>query len=120
MRSTFCRILLPAAMVAAAGCGDLAMNPDQVPAKLALTPEDTLLTAGDAAQLKVLVFDRDDNPLQAHTVFGGYFRTACPGPRPGPPRGGNGPTPARWKSRQTGSCRPTRGATCGSRPTWRV
>ena len=75
MRSTFCRILLPAAMVAAAGCGDLAMNPDQVPAKLALTPEDTLLTAGDAAQLKVLVFDRDDNPL------------------PGPPSW----APARWE-----------------------
>ena len=63
MRSTFHRILWPAAMVAAAGCGELALNTDQEPAILELTPEDTLMTAGDAAQLEVLVFDRDHNPL---------------------------------------------------------
>ncbi len=63
MRSTFLRILWPIAMISAAGCGDLALNPDREPAKLKLTPEDTLMTAGDASQMRVLVFDRDDNPL---------------------------------------------------------
>lgn len=63
MRLAFHRALWPAAMVAAAGCGDLAMKPGQEPAILALTPEDTLLTAGDAARLSVLVFDRNNNPV---------------------------------------------------------
>ena len=63
MRSTFCRILLPAAMVAAAGCGDLAMEADQEPAYLELTPQDTVITPGDAAQLELRIFDREGNPL---------------------------------------------------------
>ena len=63
MKSMFRRILWPAAMVAAAGCGDLALNSGQEPAIIELTPEDTLMTAGDAAQLQILVFDRDHNPL---------------------------------------------------------
>lgn len=63
MRSTLHRILGPAALIAVAGCGDLALNPDQEPAYLELTPEDTLMTAGDAARLMVLVFDREGNRL---------------------------------------------------------
>lgn len=63
MRPILHTILWPAAMVAVAGCGDLAMNPDQEPAKLGLTPEDTLMTAGDAGKLTLLVFDRDGNLL---------------------------------------------------------
>ena len=63
MKATFHRILWPFALVAVAGCGDLALNPGQEPAIIELTPEDTLMTAGDAAQLRILVFDRDYNPL---------------------------------------------------------
>lgn len=63
MRSTFLRVLWPAVMISAAACGDLALTPDQEPGILKLTPEDTLMTAGDASQMRVLVFDRDQNPL---------------------------------------------------------
>ena len=63
MKVTLHRILWPFALVAVAGCGDLALNPGQRPAKIELTPQDTLMTAGDAARLQILVLDRDDNPL---------------------------------------------------------
>ena len=87
MRSTFHRILWPAAMVAAAGCGELALNTDQEPAILELTPEDTLMTAGDAAQLEVLVFDRDHNPL------------------PGPGHYGRSLSEGRWRAGNAGQSR---------------
>ena len=63
MQSTLLRILWPAALIAATGCGDLALKPDQEPAYLELTPKDTLMTAGDAARLTVQVFDREGNLL---------------------------------------------------------
>ncbi len=63
MRSTMPRTLWLAAAAAVAGCGDLAMNPDREPAILELSPKDTLLTAGDAARLELVVLDRDYNPV---------------------------------------------------------
>ena len=65
MRRALHGVLWPAVMVAAAGCGDLAIEADQEPAILELTPQDTLMRAGDAARLSLLVFDRDNNPMPA-------------------------------------------------------
>ena len=63
MRSALRRALWPFALVAAAGCGDLALKADPEPAYLELTPQDTVITPGDAAQLELRVFDREGNPL---------------------------------------------------------
>ena len=50
-------------LLAAAGCGDLAFKADVEPAYLELTPQDTLMTAGDAARMEVMMFDREGNFL---------------------------------------------------------
>lgn len=63
MRPALHRILWAAAVVSAGGCGDLALKADPEPAYLELTPEDTLVTPGDMAQLELRVFDREGNLL---------------------------------------------------------
>ena len=40
------------------------MEPDRVPAALAVAPRDTMITAGDPAKLTVHVFDQDGNPMR--------------------------------------------------------
>ena len=47
----------------AAGCADLALEPDQAPASMVITPADTLITEGDAAKLTVNVLDEDGNRI---------------------------------------------------------
>ena len=46
-----------------AGCADLALEPDQIPASMVITPADTLITEGDAAKLTVTVLDEDGNRI---------------------------------------------------------
>ena len=44
-------------------CADLALEPDQTPHFLEITPADTLITEGDRAKLTLVVTDRDSNPV---------------------------------------------------------
>lgn len=46
------------------GCADLALEPDQVPHFLEITPADTLITEGDRVRLNLVVRDRDLNTMQ--------------------------------------------------------
>ena len=46
-----------------AGCADLALEPDQIPASMTIAPADTLITEGDAAKLTVTVLDEDGNRI---------------------------------------------------------
>ncbi|MDE2783470.1 MAG: M66 family metalloprotease [Gemmatimonadota bacterium] len=45
------------------GCADLALEPDQIPHFMEITPADTLITEGDRAKLTLVVTDRDSNPV---------------------------------------------------------
>ena len=58
----------PAALLAAgslwlAACADLAIDPDQFPHSMVITPADTLITEGDQAKLTLVVQDQDLNPI---------------------------------------------------------
>lgn len=46
-----------------AACADLALEPGQTPHFMEITPADTLITEGDQARLKLVVTDRDSNPI---------------------------------------------------------
>lgn len=46
-----------------ATCADLALEPDQVPHSMEITPADTLITEGDLAKLTLVVRDADMNPM---------------------------------------------------------
>jgi hypothetical protein len=50
-------------MAALSACGDLALGPDREPTSMTLSPEDTLLTEGDIAELRLTVLDQDGNPF---------------------------------------------------------
>ncbi len=52
------------ALVALWGCADMALEPESVPTRLAITPQDTLVTEGHPARLTLQVFDQDDNPMR--------------------------------------------------------
>lgn len=54
-----CRRLAMLVAAAGSGCADLAMEPDQIPHSLAISPEDARVRVGDAGQLIVTVFDED-------------------------------------------------------------
>lgn len=45
------------------GCADLALEPDQIPHFMEITPADTLITEGDRAKLTLVVTDSDSNPV---------------------------------------------------------
>ena len=49
--------------VAAVGCADLALEPNQVATSMVIAPTDTLITAGDEAKLTVTVLDQDGIPI---------------------------------------------------------
>ncbi len=46
------------------GCADLALEPDQVPHFLEITPADTLITEGDRVRLNLVVRDKDLNTMR--------------------------------------------------------
>ena len=46
-----------------AACADLAIEPNQVPHSMVITPADTLVTEGDQAKLTLTVRDIDLNPI---------------------------------------------------------
>ncbi len=46
------------------GCADLALEPDQVPHFLEITPADTLITEGDQVRLNLVVRDKDLNTMR--------------------------------------------------------
>ncbi len=45
------------------GCADFATTPDRVPESLSIEPEDTVVTQGDRAPLRVIVLDQDGQPF---------------------------------------------------------
>ena len=47
----------------AGACADLALEPDQIPHFMEITPADTLITEGDQARLTLIVTDKDSNPV---------------------------------------------------------
>ncbi len=53
-----------AALVALSGCADVALEPESVPTRLAITPQDTLVVEGRPAKLTLQVFDQDDRPMR--------------------------------------------------------
>ncbi len=55
--------LLPAGAVLPAACADLAIEPDQIPHSMEITPADTLITEGDQAKLTLVVRDADKNSM---------------------------------------------------------
>ena len=60
------RTLIPlsvAGTMLSAACADLALEPDQVPHFLEITPADTLITEGHQAKLNLVVLDRDQNAM---------------------------------------------------------
>ena len=62
------RTLIPlsvAGTMLSAACADLALEPDQVPHFLEITPADTLITEGHQAKLTLVVLDRDQNTMSA-------------------------------------------------------
>jgi hypothetical protein len=63
MRFSYIPVLSGAVAIVVAGCADLALEPDQIPASMAITPADTLITEGDAAKLTVTVLDEDGNRI---------------------------------------------------------
>ena len=58
-----CLVSLLAGAVLTSGCADLALEPDQVPHFLEITPADTLITEGDQAKLTLVVRDKDLNEM---------------------------------------------------------
>lgn len=59
-----CLVSLLAGVPMWSGCADLALEPDQVPHFLEITPADTLITEGDRVRLNLVVRDRDLNTMQ--------------------------------------------------------
>ena len=62
MKRTLIPLSVAGAMLSAA-CADLALEPDQVPHFLEITPADTLITEGHQARLTLVVLDRDQNAM---------------------------------------------------------
>ena len=48
-----------AAVVVGGGCADLALEPDQIPHSLVISPADARFTVGDVGKLTVTVFDEE-------------------------------------------------------------
>ena len=59
-----CLALLLAGVPVWSGCADLALEPDQVPHFLEITPADTLITEGDWVRLNLVVRDKDLNTMR--------------------------------------------------------
>lgn len=59
-------VCLGAALLSMGACADLATEPDRVPSALSVAPTDTLITQGEAAQLRVTVLDQDGEPMGAY------------------------------------------------------
>lgn len=59
-----CLVLLLAGVPVWSGCADLALEPDQVPHFLEITPADTLITEGDRVRLNLVVRDKDLNTMR--------------------------------------------------------
>ena len=58
-----CSVSILAGVALSSGCADIALEPDQVPHFLEITPADTLITEGHQAKLNLVVLDRDQNPM---------------------------------------------------------
>ena len=63
MRVTGLPALRVVGVFVVAGCADLALEPDQVPASMSIAPADTLITEGDPAKLTVTVLDEEGNRI---------------------------------------------------------
>ena len=63
MRFAYASALPLVGVFVVAGCADLALEPDRIPASMVITPADTLITEGDAAKLTVTVLDEDGNRI---------------------------------------------------------
>ena len=59
-----CLVSLLAGVPVWSGCADLALEPDQVPHFLEITPADTLITEGDRVRLNLVVRDKDLNTMR--------------------------------------------------------
>ena len=59
-----CLVSVLAAALLWSGCADLALEPDQVPHFLEITPADTLITEGDQVRLNLVVRDKDLNTMR--------------------------------------------------------
>lgn len=55
---------LLAAGAVATGCADLALEPNQIPHSLAISPEDARIREGDVGELTLTVFDEDGQVIQ--------------------------------------------------------
>ena len=62
MNATRVTLLVAGALLPAA-CADFAIEPDQFPHSMVITPADTLITEGDQAKLTLVVRDIDLNPM---------------------------------------------------------
>ena len=74
LRSTVCA----AAMLAIAGCADLAFDADRMPADMEIAPPDTVVRVGDASRLRVKLFDRDGKILREAPSWAPVWSTDNP------------------------------------------
>ena len=63
MKARFLGTLAGVAAAVVAGC-DFASQGSQIPTTLELSPQDTILTVGDSAKLRLVVHDQDGQPMQ--------------------------------------------------------
>ena len=53
------KLMIAIAIVPAAACADLALEPNQIPHSIAISPEDARVKVGDAGEFTVTIFDED-------------------------------------------------------------
>ena len=59
MRISLRTLMIAMAIAPAAACADLALEPNQIPHSIAISPEDARVKVGDAGEFTVTIFDED-------------------------------------------------------------